>query len=400
MKAYPVTVLCKVLRVSRKCIINGTIRIKIKERSMVRNSYFDRLLIKILFLAIIGGAVTACKEKIEIVEQVRSLKTITVSELAAGQMRKFSGIVRATDSSNLSFEVSGSVETVHVDIGDRVRKGQLLAVLDKEPYRLDVDAAQAELVTAEAKVVNTKEEYDRQERVYSQGAGSKSKMDRAKYNYDAARSQVNYQIAKLNLAKRNLSKTMLTSPYDGHIAWRSVDPYEEIKVGQKVFTIDAKGALEVGLAVPETTINRLHIGTSATVRFPTLPDHAVEGRISDIGSAAVKSNAFPVKVGLIEPPANINPGMTAEISLVLKDDSQITGYLVPIHAVLPAKEVGQGYAFVYDPETSTVRKTPIQTLGAEQNMTIVSEGLSAGDIIAVAGVSFLADGMKVKHMED
>jgi RND family efflux transporter MFP subunit len=366
---------------------------------MVKNSYFGRILIKILFLAIIGGAVTACKEKTEIVEQVRSLKTITVSEPATGQIRKFSGIVRATDSSNLSFEVSGRVETVHVDVGSRVGKGQLLAVLDKEPYRLDVDAAQAELEKAKANVVNTKEEYDRQERVYSQGAGAKSKLEQAKYNYDAARSQVNYQMAKLNLAKRNLSKTMLTSPYDGYIAWRSVDSHEEIKVGQKVFAIDAKGTLEVDLAVPETTINRVHIGTPSTVRFPTMPDHSVKGRISDIGSAAVKSNAFPVKVGLIEPPANINPGMTAEVSLVLKDDSQIAGYLVPLQAILPAKEVGQGYAFVYDPKTSTVRKTPVQTLGAEQNMTIISEGLSAGDIIAVAGVSFLADGMKVKLME-
>jgi RND family efflux transporter MFP subunit len=362
-------------------------------------SCFDKKFIKILSLVFIWVAITGCKEKVEIVEQVRSLKTITVSELATGQIRKFSGIVRATDSSNLSFEVGGRVETVNVDIGDRVRKGQLLAVLDKEPYRLDVDAAKAELVKAEAKVVNTKEEYDRQERVYQQGAGAKSKLDRAKYNYNAARSQVNYQIAKLNLAKRDLRKTMLTSPYDGHIAWRSVDPHEEIKVGQKVFAIDAKGALEVHLAVPETTIHRVHMGTPATVMFSTLPGRSVKGRISDIGSAAVKANAFPVKVGLIEPPVNINPGMTAEASLVLKDDSQMTGYRVPIQAILPAKEIRQGYAFVYDPKTSAVRKTPVRTLGAEQNMVIVSEGLSAGDIIAVAGVSFLADGMKVKLME-
>lgn len=362
-------------------------------------SCFDRKIIKVLSLVFIWVAITACEKKVEIVEQVRALKSITVSKPATGQVRKFSGIVSATDSSNLSFEVGGKVETVYVDVGNPVRKGQLLAVLDKEPYRLDVDAAQAELVTAEAKVVNTKEEYDRQERVYSQGAGAKSKLEQAKYNYDAARSQVNYQIANLNLAKRNLSKTMLTSPYDGHIAWRSVDPHEEVKVGQKVFTIDAKGALEVYLAVPETTIHQIHMGTPATVRFSTPPGLSVKGRISEIGSAAVKANAFPVKVRLIEPPANINPGMTAEVSLVLKDDSQMTGYLVPIQAVLPAGEVGKGYAFVYDPETSTVRKTQIQTLGAEQNMTIVSEGLSAGDIIAVAGVSFLADGMKVKLME-
>ena len=367
---------------------------------MVKSSYFSRLLIKILFLAIIGGAVTACKEKVEIVEEVRTLKTITVSELATGQTRKFSGIVKATDSSNLSFEVAGSVKTVHVDIGDRVKKGQVLAVLDKEPYLLDVDAAQAEFVAAEAGVVNAKEEYDRQERVYTQGAGAKSKLDKAKYNLDAARSQVTLQIAKVNLAKRNLTKTTLISPYDGHIAWRSVEPHEEIKVGQKVFAIDAKGALEVGLMVPETTINRIHIGTPATVRFPTLPGQSVEGRISYIGSAAVKSNAFPVKVNLNKPPAKINPGMTAEVVLVMKDDKQIAGFRVPVQAILPTKEVGQGYAFVYNPQTATVRKTPIKIFGAEQNLMIISEGLSAGDIIAVAGVSFLADGMKVKLLSE
>ena len=367
---------------------------------MLKSSYHYRLLIMILFLALTGCVLTACKEKVEIVEEIRSLKTITVSEVATGKIRKFSGIVAATDSSNLSFEVGGSVETVNVDIGDRVHKGKALAVIDKEPYLLDVDAAQAELASAEAKVVNAKEDYDRQKRVFEQGAGAKGKLDRAKYDLDAARSQVNFQIAKLNLAKRNLSKTTLVSPYDGYIAWRAVDPHEEVTIGQKVFVIDAKGALEVELAVPETTINRIHIGTPVSAQFPTLPDRSVKGKISYIGSAAVKSNAFPVKVALVGSVVDLSPGMTAEVSLLMKDDVQIAGYRVPIQAILPVQEVGQGYTFVYDPQTSTVRKTPIKTFGTEQNLIIVSEGLSAGDIIAVAGVSFLADGMKVKLLEE
>jgi RND family efflux transporter MFP subunit len=366
---------------------------------MVKNSYFGRLLIKILFLAIIGGAVTACKEKTEIVEQVRSLKTITVSELATGQIRKVSGIVRATDSADLSFEVSGKVETVDVDVGDPVRKGQLLAVLNKEPYRLDVDAAQAELEKAKANVVNTKEEYNRQERVYSQGAGSESRLERAKYNYNAAQSQLDYQIAKLNLAKRNLRKTMLTSPYDGHIAWRSVNPHEEITVGQKVFVIDAKGALEVHLAVSETTIDRININDTATITFPTLPGETTKGRISYIGSAAVEANAFPVKVALIDPNIKVKPGMTAEANFTIKDENRKAGYMIPIQSILPAPEKNQGYAFVYDPQTSMVKKTPVRFSGSGRQNVIVTDGLAAGDIVAVAGVSFLADGMKVKLMK-
>ena len=347
-------------------------------------------------LLCISVALTACKEKTEIMEEIRAIKTITVNEQATEQIRKLSGLVAAVDSSGLSFQVGGQVESVEVDIGDRVKKNQVLAVLDPEPYQLEVDAVGAELVKARANVVNTKSEYDRQQRVYEQGAGAKSDLDSAEYNYRAARSAVDYQIARLDQANRNLRKTKLLSPYDGTIAWRAVNPHEEVKVGQKVFEIDAKGAMEVQLAVPETNIDRIHIDDPVTITFPTLPGESAKGRISFIGSAAVKANAFPVKVELIDPNEKVKPGMTAEANLSMKDENQQPGYLVPFQALLPAPEANRGYAFVYDPETSTVKKTAVRSRGSEQKKVIVYEGLAAGDIIAVAGVSFLADGMKVK----
>jgi RND family efflux transporter MFP subunit len=350
-------------------------------------------------LLCIAFALTACKEKTEIVEVVRAIKTITVTEQAAEQIRKFSGVVAAVDSSGLSFQVAGQVETVEVDIGDHVTKGQVLAALDPEPYQLEVDAAQAELVKAKANVTNTKAEYDRQKRVFEQGAGAKSDLDAAEYNYKAAQSAVNVQISRLDLANRNLRKTKLLSPYDGAIAWRAVQPNEEVKVGQKVFEINAKGTMEVQLAVPESTIDQIHIDDPATIAFPTLPGESAQGRISFIGSAAVKAGAFPVKVELIDPNKNVKPGMTAEANLSIKDENQEVGYLVPFQALLPAPEANRGYAFVYDPQTSTVKKTAVRARGTENKKAIVSEGLAAGDIIAVAGVSFLADGLQVKLLK-
>ena len=354
---------------------------------------------RMVWLLCISVALTACKEKTEIIEVVRAIKTITVSEQATEQILKFSGLVAAVDSSGLSFQVGGQVESVEVDIGDRVKKGQVLAVLDPEPYQLEVDAIKAELVKARDNVTNTKAEYERQKRIYEQGAGAKRFVEVTEYNYKAAKSAVNYQIARLDLAKRNLRKTKLLSPYDGTIAWRSVQPNEEVKVGQKVFEIDAKGAMEVQLAVPETTIDRIHIDDPATITFPTLPGESAKGRISYIGSAAVKANAFPVKVELIDPNEKVKPGMTAEANLFVKDENRKPGYLVPLQALLPAPEANRGYAFVYDPKTSTVKKTPVRSRGTENKKAIVYEGLAAGDIIAVAGVSFLADGMKVKLMK-
>ena len=91
--------------------------------------------------------------------------------------------------------------------------------------------------------------------------------------------------------------------------------------------------------------------------------------------------------------------MTAEAILATKNEDWTPGYMVPIQALLPAPEVNQAYVFVYDPKTSTVSKTPVHMSGTEHKKVIVLEGLAAGDIIAVAGVSFLADGMKVKLMK-
>jgi RND family efflux transporter MFP subunit len=354
---------------------------------------------RIIWLLCLTVGLTACKEKTEIVEVVRAIKTITVKEQETEKILKFSGQVAAVDSSGLSFEVGGQVDSVEVDIGDRVKKGQVLAVLDPEPYQLEVDATQAELVKSRDNVTKTKAEYERQKRIFEQGAGAKRFVEVTEYDYKAARSAVKFQIAKLDLAKRNLRKTKLPSPYDGVIAWRSVQPNEEVLAGQKILEINATGKMEVELAIPETTVDRIHIDDSATITFPTLPAESTKGRISYIGGAAVKANAFPVKVELIDPNEKVKPGMTAEATLTVKDESRKPGYVVPIQALLPSPEPDRGYAFVYDPDTSTVKKTPVHSRGTKNKMVIVDEGLEAGDIIAVAGVSFLADGLEVKLLE-
>ncbi|MGD8520139.1 MAG: efflux RND transporter periplasmic adaptor subunit [Desulfobacterales bacterium] len=354
---------------------------------------------RMVWLLCISVALTACKEKPEIVEVVRAIKTITVEEQAAEKIRKFSGLVAAVDSSGLSFEVGGQVDSVKVDIGDRVKKGQVLAVLDPEPYQLEVNAIGAELVKARDNVTKTKAEYDRQKRIFEQGAGAKRHVEVAEYQYKSAGSAVKFQNARLDLAKRNLRKTKLFSPYDGIIAWRAVQPNEEVKAGQKILEINAKGKMEVELAIPETSVDRIHIDDQVTITFPTLPEESTKGRISYIGGAAVKANAFPVKVELMGPNEKVKPGMTAEANLIIKDENRKSGYVVPIQALLPSPEPDRGYAFVYDPNTSTVKKTPVRSRGTENKKVIVDEGLKAGDIIAVAGVSFLADGMEVKLLE-
>ncbi len=360
------------------------------------NRSLNSIIVLVTFLTILSG----CGQEQPPVEQIRAIKTITVSEQADTSTRKFSGVVMATDYSQLSFEVGGNVKSVSIDIGEKVREGQQLATLDPTDFKLSLKATQADLARAKADMVHKRIEYNRELSIFEQGAGSQRQVDRTDYNYRAARAAVKFAQAKMKLAERDLSKTVLEAPYDGQIALRMVEPFMEIKAGQEVFRIDAQGSMEVQLGVPETVVNFLDVGSAATIKFPSTLKKKLAGEISYLGSAAGDDNLFPVKVAMNSRPETIAPGMTAEVTLELNVDGRKKGYLIPPIAIIPIVEnVQQGYVFVYIPETSTVKKIRVKLSGGQKNLGIVYEGLNPGGVIAVAGVSFLADGMKVKLMK-
>ncbi len=339
----------------------------------------------------------ACEEEApEIAEQIRAIKTFTVTEVASGQTLKYSGIVQATDTSALSFQVSGNVGTVVAELGDRVTKGQVLAVLDSAPYELNLQAANAELQNARSAFQEAKLEYERKRTLYEKGWVAKAALDQTIASYNSAKSQVDYAVSKANLAKRDLRLTTLTAPFAGVIAEKSIDPYVEVRAGQKLFEINAEGAVEVALNIPETRIDKIILGMPVSVSLLTEGGWVGDGRITEVGSVAGEANAFPVKAGLIDPPANIRSGMTAEVTFFIARDDDQSAYLVPLVAILPIEEPRQGFVFVYDAESGTVQRRQVRGRGGTDNMVAIFDGVSAGDVIAVAGVSFLSDGQKVK----
>lgn len=342
---------------------------------------------------------SGCRQEEQVIEEVRSIKTMTVRELSTGQERKFSGIVQASESSALSFEVGGQVEQVYVDIGNRVQKDQIIAVLDKEPYELLMKSAEAELVRARANLTNKQADYEREEAIFKEGAGSQKRLDQAKFGYREAGAGVRVATSKLDLARRELRKTTLYAPYDGSIGKRMVEPHMEVAVGQQLFEIDAEGDMEVEVNIPETVVNLVSVGSETSVVLTVRPDKKVAGVVSYIGTMAERANAFPVKVALREPPSNLQSGMTAEVTFPLKEQNGQPGYLLPPQAFMVGKEPGSAFVFVYEATNSTVKKTPVRLSGAQSNQAIVAEGLAEGDIVVVAGLGFLSDGQQVRLMD-
>lgn len=340
---------------------------------------------------------SACDEEAPAVEErVRAIKTMTVAERGAGQLRRFPGVVQAVDTSALSFEVGGNTRSVLVQAGDRVEVGQRLATLDETPFQLAVEAAQAEVGRARAQLAEKMTEFDRQQTLFRKGWVSQAALDQAIAAKESAENQVSYALSKLNLDRRDLEKTVLTAPFAGVIASRLVEPFQEVARGEKVFELYAEGAMEVVISVPETAIGGVNLGLPATVGFPSENRTTLTGRVSEVGTVASEANAFPVKVALAEAPADILPGMTAEVALILGDPNADDSFLIPVSALVAGDEPGLGFVFVYDPETATVRKTRVRGGGIRDNRIMIREGVSAGDVIAVAGTAFLRDGQQVK----
>src|SRR5210317_1298102 len=126
----------------------------------------------VLSLVVLLSLLTACNEPPPPpVETVRAIRTVTVSEPASGKMRRFSGVVEAADTSNISFEVPGNVQTVNVAVGERVAKGQALAVLDDRTFRLNVEAAETGVASAEVAVSDALNNLQRQQRIAAQDRG-------------------------------------------------------------------------------------------------------------------------------------------------------------------------------------------------------------------------------------
>ena len=352
-----------------------------------------------VLLAAAALLLAACEqEQPEVMENIRAIKTITVSERGSGQMRRFPGVVEAVDTSSISFEVAGNTREVNVNVGDRVEKGQVLATLDDKPFQLNVEGAEAELGRAKAQLAEKETEFVRQKTLYEKEWVAKAAFDQALAARDSAANQVSYAGSKLNLARRDLEKTVLEAPFDGVIANKFVDPFQEVARGEKVFEIYAEGAMDVVLSVPETSIGEIHLGLPAEITFPSEQVPKQEGRVSEIGTVAGDANAFPVKVSLAAPPESVLPGMTAEAALILGEAGGKTSYLVPVSAIAAGDEPGRGYVFVFDSDSSTVKKTEIRGEGVQDNRVFVIEGIGAGDVVAVAGVSFLRDGQQVKLM--
>ena len=329
-------------------------------------------------------------------DPIRAIKHTTLDTRAGLQSRRIAGIVAADITSNVAFETNGQVIEILRNVGDRVAEGELLARLDPEPLKLAVAQAQGELERAIASAEDAKKKFDQQKQLLDRGFATRTAFDTAEANLKSADGAVAVARSALDRANRDLSRADLKAPFDGVIAKRQVEVFEEVTGGQAIFAMQTDGRGKIEAALPETMVNQVTLGSEVAVRFPPLGGAQVTGVVEEIAPLTGDANAYPIKVALTLAPAGLRSGMSAELTFRFATEATGKAFLVPlaaVHAVVASED--EGVVYVYDTESQTVAGRRVTITNVEGNSLEVIGDLKAGEIIATAGVSFLHDGMRV-----
>jgi cobalt-zinc-cadmium efflux system membrane fusion protein len=314
------------------------------------------------------------------------------------------GKIEALDSVTILPKVGGKVSLVAVEVGSRVKAGQVLMKIDmsdveaqREQYRAAVDDAEAAVKKARIDLETARDNYQRAESLYRTGALSKSDFDtRYAAPYELARIQAEETAptklaqarAALQSVEANYSNSVITSPIDGEVTARQINPGEVCSTGKAVFTVADLSRAVVVAYVDDKKINTLKVGQKVAVKVDLL-DKVLEAEVRNISYALdPAAKGYQVKFQLAESGLPVRPGMFAR---VYTGGGSAKGFVVPKTALVDEKGVYS--VFVYS--DGKVTRVPVQVEKMSDKYVVVGGGLSQGQDLVVYGSTGLQDGMAV-----
>ena len=345
-------------------------------------------MLKLLFLLCAMLSVVACVERDvqQPVEQnVRPARIYLVEDTARALQHTFVGRVEANQSVDVTFEVAGPLQSLPILEGQEVQKGGLVAALDPTDFELAVQEAQVQLQLA-------KQDLERKQQVLKQKSIARSVVDDASSVHEL-------QKVRLSQAKQSLADSKIIAPFDAYIARRYVDNFVNVSANQKIARLNDLHTLKVVANVPEAllaTVSQSQV-IEAFAEFDFAPTQKFPLVFKESsGEADTVAQTYRVTMTMQRPQqVNILPGMTAKMTVLLRDPNagDFIG-VIPVSALVSDNQ--QGFAvWRYDPKTGVVQKQKVQVGDPQQNGVQILKGLNAGDQIVATGASQLQAGMKV-----
>ncbi len=346
----------------------------------------------LVFALALGVSGCSEGEQAETRETIRPVKVAHISTTSHEQASLYSGTVKARVETSLGFRVAGKIIERRVNVGDRVRPGDILARIDPTDYQLSVRTAEASLAAAETAVATADLANKRAQQLFDKSVTAKSQVEQAGLNYDQAVSTRDAAISSLDQARNQVSYTELKSDREGIVTAISSDAGAVVAAGTPVATVALDNEKEVQIAVPEGDIANFRPGKAVKANFWSDDTLVINGKVREVsGSADTQSRTFSVRISLPDN-ARVLLGMTATIEAARENTR---GYrAVPLSAL--AERNGQKIVWVVDPQTSTVSARDVNVAEFTADGVNVSSGVKPGDLVVAAGTQFMRDDLKVK----
>lgn len=348
----------------------------------------------------LGCLLLACSDNTEQTGEERPLRPVrylSVSSVEQGRMHTFSGLAKASQESNLSFRVGGTIQSLPTEVGDQLQPGQLIAELDPYQYQLEAQQALANLSQAEATMRNARANFERVKGLYENNNVSRNDLDTARATAESSRAQVSAAKKALELARLNSSYTKLKASETCDVADVLTEMNENVSAGQTVVSVTCGEQLDVALAVPESMIVLIEKGMKATVGFSALPDKVFSAKVTEVGVATTTGATYPVTVRLDGKADGLRSGLAAQVSIEFNLQNGNSNYILP--AVAVGEDTAGRYVFIVEATgekgIGLIRRQAVTTGELTPTGLEIIDGVRDGDKVVVAGVSVIREGFKV-----
>jgi RND family efflux transporter MFP subunit len=341
---------------------------------------------------------SACQRAEEAVAEpdARPVRSLTIEKREAGDVVVLSGRIAAEDETAIAFRISGRLIDRPVNVGDRVRKGQVLARLEQMNERNQLLAAQAALSAARAERVRAGDALQRQQSLIGEGFTTRANLDTALAAFRAAESQVKSAEAQVQMAEDLVGFTVLTAEFDGSVTARGAEAGEVVQGGQMILRIAREGGTDAVFEVPPQVLRVASRQTPVEISLTEDPRIQATGVVREVSPQANPiTGTFTVRVGLDNPPSGMLLGSVVSGRMQLAGEQMV---VIPSSALMTSE--GNPAIWVVDQATSTVALRNISILRHEPGSVVVGAGLVPGETVVVAGVQALRPGQKVRLLNE
>lgn len=284
----------------------------------------------------------------------------------------FTSNIEPYATNNIVSQTAGRIVSIKAEVGDKVRKGQLLAKMD------DVNLSKTRM-----QYVNDSTELSRLTELYKIGAVSQADYDLAKLSLDITKKTYN------NL----LENTFLRSPINGVVTARNYDKGDMYSMAQPIFVVEQIVPVKLLINISESYFTQVHEGMEFDIEVEAYPEERFKGKINLIyPTVSATTHTFPVEVVSQNTDQRLRPGMFARVTASFGINHHV---VVPDVAVVKQQGSGEHFIYVLQPD-NTVSYTKVELGRRMGNRYEIVSGINEGDVIVTEGQARLKNGVAVQ----